>query len=42
MGFTNSFILVSCIVRPEAVKDSVLGKRSQKEESVKETNVAYF
>lgn len=30
MGFTNSFILVRSIVRPEAVRDSVLGKRSQK------------
>lgn len=42
MGFTKSFILVRSLVRPAAMKNSVLGKKATEKERVKEKKVDYF
>lgn len=42
MGFTKSFILVRSLVRPAAMKNSVLGKRAQKRKEEKKKKVDYF
>lgn len=42
MGFTKSFILVRSLVRPAAMKNSVLGKRPQKRKEKKKKKVDYF
>lgn len=36
MGFTKSFILVRSLVRPAAMKNSVLGKKDTEKKRVKE------
>lgn len=42
MGFTKSFILVRSLVRPAAMKNSVLGKRPQKRKEEKKKKLTTF